>query len=358
MGGRAGFKGSDDLKIIKKAQKLGVKAQASSRAIQALKVLKPYRDVIELLTYSGEMGEAQARECGLQSRVISSKISRKTTATDTREAARKMLELGVDLLLFVGGDGTARDIYSEVKDRLTVLGIPAGVKIHSAVYASNPRRAGELVALFIKDQVKEIREVEVMDIDEDAFREERVKSKLYGYMKIPFKRKYVQLVKAGSLINEKMAQESIARDVIENLNEQYRYIIGPGTTTRSIMEELKLDYTLLGVDLVNKKNLSGKDLSEMEILEQIRGKKVRLIITPIGGQGYLFGRGNQQISPQVIKEVGRKNIIVVATEIKINSLKGSPLLVDTGDTEVNDLLCGFIRVITGYQKRIIYRVAF
>ena len=212
--------------------------------------------------------------------------------------------------------------------------------------------------IYLQDKVKSIREAEVMDIDEESFRRDVLTAKLYGYLRIPFEKRYTQKLKAGSTPNERYSQEAIAAEIIENMTDEFYYIIGPGTTTRAIMQKLGLNNSLLGIDLIYKKRLVGKDLSESELLEKIDGNKTKLIITPVGGQGYLFGRGNQQLSPEVIKYVGKDSIIIIATQQKINSLKGQPLLVDTGDKTTNQLLCDYFKVITGYQEIIVYEVRF
>ena len=358
LGGRVGLKGTDGPDILEKARELGGKPVSEKRTKEALQKLESLKDSVELITYPRQMGEKAALDGGFSPKIIGSLPDSQTTARDTQNAAKDMQELKVDLLLFAGGDGTARDIYNAVGESMVVLGIPAGVKIHSAVYACNPARAGELAALFLKDKAKTIQETEVMDIDEDDFRKGRLSAKLYGYLRIPYERRYVQRMKAGSSATEKYYQEAIASSIVDDMSDEYLYIIGPGTTTRVVMERLDLDSSLLGVDLVYKKRLEGKDLNESELLKKIKGQKAKLIITPIGGQGYLLGRGNQQISPEIIQQVGKENIIIIATKHKINSLQGRPLLVDTGDRAADELLEDYFKVITGYREVVVYKVTY
>jgi predicted polyphosphate/ATP-dependent NAD kinase len=358
MGGRVGLKGTDGLRILEKAWKLGAKPVAENRAAEALQKLRFIKDTIGLITYPNQMGEKVAVDSGFSPKVIGSISATQTTAKDTQNAAKDLRNSGVDLLLFTGGDGTARDIYNAVGESMAVLGIPAGVKNHSAVYACNPARAGELAALYLQGKAKNIIEAEVMDIDERDYRKGRLSAKLYGYLRIPFERRYVQKMKASSAATEKYYQEAIAFTIAQDMSDEDFYIIGPGTTTRAVMERLNLDSSLLGIDLVHRKRLVGKDLNESELLERIKGKKAKLIITPIGGQGYLLGRGNQQISPEVIRQVGKDNIIIIATKHKINSLLGRPLLVDTGDRATDELLDDYFRVITGYREVVVYKVTY
>jgi len=298
------------------------------------------KDKFELITCACKMGEEAACQAGFSPFVLDIGASPLTAALDTKRAAQKMKALKVDLLLFTGGDGTARDIYQAVGNSLVVLGIPAGVKIHSAVFAYNPQAAGELAAGYLQGMASETFEAEVMDIDEEMFRRQRLSARLYGYLKIPRCRSFLQRIKASSSASERYSQQAIAFAVSENLDDDFFYIIGPGTTTKAIMDKLNLDNSLLGIDLIFRK------------------KKVKLIITPIGGQGYLLGRGNQQLSPEVIKKVGRENIIIVATKNKINSLYGQPLLVDSGDEKTDRELSGYYEIITGYRESIIYKVSY
>lgn len=357
MGGRVGLKGTDGIETLKKAIKLGAKPWAEDRAREAIKQLTRLKEKIELITYPKQMGENVAVSCSFNPTVIGELSGEMTTAEDTKRAAREMLDLGVDLLLFAGGDGTARDIYDAIDLKMVVLGIPAGVKIYSAVFAVNPTRAGELAALYLEGRIKDVIEAEVLDIDEDKFREDQLSIKLYGYLKIPVERGYIPGGKSPTPVSEKYNQEEIAADIIDEMSDDYYYIIGPGTTTKTIMKMLNLEHSLLGVDIIYKRKLIGKDLNEKQILEIIKGKKAKIIVTPIGGQGYVFGRGNQQISPKVIREVGKDNIIIVATRRKLQTLRGRPLLVDTGDKELDKHLSGYYKVVTGYRERTIYKIS-
>lgn len=357
MGGRVGLKGSDGSEILKKAREMGAKPESPRRAVEALKVAARIKDQIEVITYPHEMGEDEAREAGFNPVVIGSIKSGDTSPEDTLRAARDMMEAGVDLLLFAGGDGTARNIYSAVGDSIPVLGIPAGVKIHSAVYAINPKSAGEVAALYLEGKVVNIREAEVMDIDEEAFRQGRVSAALYGFLRVPEEKRFVQNVKSGAR-SEKAEIEGIAADVETNMEPDVLYIIGPGTTTRSIMERLGLPNTLLGVDVVLNKQLVASDVSEQQLYELLQGKKARIVVTTIGGQGHVFGRGNQQLSPRIIRQVGKDNIIVISSKDKLVSIQPRPLLVDTGDPELDEQLSGYIRIVTGFQDTVMYKVGY
>jgi predicted polyphosphate/ATP-dependent NAD kinase len=374
IGGRVGLKGSDGQATVQKALELGAIPEAPVRARRALERLVPLLDAIEVYTWPGAMGEDEALEAGLRPRVLGSLAGRRTwaspggrpsgrflttTAADTEQAVRDLVAAGVDLLLFAGGDGTARDICSVIGDRLPVVGVPAGVKIHSAVYCASPAAAAAVVAAYFgaRSAAVRLREAEVMDIDEDAFREGRVSARLYGYMTVPYIRGLTQSAKAGGVAGEERALNDIATDVIGSLLPDVLYVLGPGTTTRTIAHRLGIEKTLLGVDAVLDGQLIGRDLRESGLLGLLaQHPSAQIVVTAIGGQGHILGRGNQQLSPEVIRRVGVANIVVVATQTKLLSLAGQPLLADTGDPALDAELRGYAKVITGIGERMMYPI--
>lgn len=358
MGGRVGLKGTDGEETLKKALSLGAKQEAPSKVRKALDYIRKNVPGIEILTYPGDMGQQECIDLDIVPTVIGDVDREITTYKDTEEAALKMVENEVDLLLFAGGDGTARNIYNSVGDKIPVIGIPAGVKIHSAVFATNPLNAGKVVSDFLGNKSIELRESEVMDIDEERFREGKVIAKLYGYMKVPYEKEYVQSLKAGGMYSDNICLEGIADYIIDNMEEDTIYLIGSGTTTRKILEQMNLPCTLLGVDIVKDKQLILNDANEEEILKTTKDKKFKIIVSLIGGQGYIFGRGNQQFSPRIIKAAGKENIIIISTPNKIIDLKGRPLLVDTGDEETDKMLKGYYKVIVGYDETYVYKCSY
>ncbi len=359
IGGRVGLKGSDGAEILRRARELGARPESPGRAVEGLRIVAGAGDGIEILTYPGEMGEEECREAGLDPTVIGSIESGETSAEDTERAAAEMVDAGVSLILFAGGDGTARNICDAIGERAPVLGIPAGVKIHSAAYAVTPRSAGEVAIRFLEGSLGNTRMAEVMDIDEEAFREGVVAAKLYGYLLVPEERRLLQNVKTGGIQWERQALRGIAEDVIVGMEaDDCYYAVGPGTTPRALMETLGLENTLLGVDLIRNRKLVANDVTESRLLEIVAESRARIVVTVIGGQGHVFGRGNQQLSPRVIRRVGRENIVIIATKEKLISLSDRPLLVDTGDEALNRELSGYMKVTTGYRDYVMCKVGY
>jgi len=361
LGGSVALKGSDD--VAQQALELGATAKAAIRTEQALSVIKQHCQEFEIITVSGAMGADLCQKMSLPYSVIPFGGSERlddnlltSSSDDTLSAAAAIKAAGVDCLVFAGGDGTARNIYSAVGDDFVVLGIPAGVKIHSGVYAITPTAAGEVLKLMLTNQLVSVMDRDVMDIDESLFRDGVVKAKRYGEMQVPAQLMYMQAVKMGGKESNELVLADIAADVIEQVEDSL-VIMGSGSTTEFIMQEIGLVNTLLGVDVIYDNELIANDVTEQQILGLLaQYDSVKLVVTLIGGQGHVFGRGNQQLSPAVIRAIGQQNIIIVATKTKLEALNNRPLLVDTGDQCLDKSLSGLVKVTTGFHDYVMVRM--
>jgi len=359
IGGSVALKGSDGEGIAEKALELGATAKANDRAKTALEILLPYKDKIEVFTANHLMGERCADSLGFSTNVVYTSNTNETSETDTIDCVKALKQQGIDLLLFAGGDGTARNICSIAGDNFPVLGIPAGCKIHSGVYAVTPKAAGRVVEMMVTHELVTLSEADVMDIDESLFREGVVKARRYGEMQIPLEHRYVQATKSGGKESDELVLHDIAEGIIEQMGDEL-FVIGSGSTTAFLMEEMSLEHTLLGVDLIRDQELLVKDVTEPELWEQIKSLDkgdVKLVITLIGGQGHIFGRGNQQLSPRIIRAIGKENVIIIATKSKLTALENRPLIADTGDSDLDKELTGHISITTGYKDQVLYPVA-
>lgn len=266
-----------------------------------------------------------------------------------------MLQAGVEAIVFAGGDGTARDMADAVGIGVPVIAIPSGVKIYSSVFAYSPKAAAGLLDAFVAGTGAS--EEEVLDIDEDAFRDGRVDSRHYGFLLIPEAPQLVQAGKQSSGMSGSTAEakHEIAEAVVEDFESGTLYLLGSGTTVRSIADELGVEKTLLGVDGVIDGKLVGLDLNEKAILELLdQHENAVIVITPLGGNGFIFGRGNKQFTPAVLRRVGLDNIIVVGNRDKL--LKLPNLHVDSGDPALDEEMAGYIDVIVGRGYRKTMRV--
>ena len=352
MGGAVGLKGTDNNAYFE-ALKMGAKPETPKRAIEFLLQIKN-KNKIKFFVAPDIMGANVIKNTDFFYEVIG-EIGEITTAEDTKRIAKAMLSERVELLVFCGGDGTAKDIFTAVELKIPVVAIPSGVKMFSSVFALNPRAAAMMVDSFL-DGTDTI-EKEVLDIDEDSYRRGILKSTLYGYLKVPRVETLIQAGKQGSKMDrtEEENKREIARHIIENMEEDILYLLGPGTTVKAISDELDVDKALLGVDAIYNKTLVEKDINENRILEFLDNyNKAIIIVSPIGGQGFIFGRGNKQFTPEVLKRNGKKNIIIISTEEKMNEL--SCLRVDTGDRAVDNMLKGFGTVIIGYKEELIIEI--
>ena len=350
LGGSVGLKGTDG-ELYKLALEMGAKSSIASIVKQFLDNIENKKE-IKFLTAPAQMGEDYLHKIGIEYEVIG-EIGAETDANDTKRIANSLLERNVSCLVFFGGDGTARDIFDAIRSDLPVIGVPSGVKMFSAVFAINPRAAARILDSLFMDNI-DYEEREILDIDEKSYRNGILESQLYGFLKVP---KYMNLIQASkdssrmSRSNEVIKKE-IALRIIEDMKGNVVYFLGPGTTVKAICDELNLPKTLLGVDAVYQNQIIGQDLNELGILGLIQEyDQFCIIVSPIGKQGFIFGRGNKQFTPIILKEVGINNIIVIATRDKLKEL--TSLKVDTGEKELDESFERFFRVIIGYKEELI-----
>ncbi|GAB5449725.1 MAG: ATP-NAD kinase family protein [Halioglobus sp.] len=360
LGGKLARKGSDGEALRELVASLPEEEtrRAAERVARALGSLQAVANCLQFFTWGGTMGADLLQSLHFSAKVLGEPKSGLSTSQDTRAAASSLRDAGVDLLLFAGGDGTARDVLDAVGEQLPVLGIPAGVKMHSGVFALSPEAAGELLLQLVNGGLVGLQRAEVRDIDEAAFRENVVRSRFYGELLVPAENRYLQHTKTGGREDASLVAADIAAWFSETLQPGRTYLLGPGSTTASVAAELGLQKTLLGVDVLRDGSLIARDVDEQQLLALLadRTDSAEIIVTAIGGQGHVFGRGNQQLSPDVIRAVGVDNIRIVAARSKIAALEGRPLLVDTNDAELDRALQGLHPVITGYDDHILYRV--
>ncbi|MEU4698521.1 ATP-NAD kinase family protein [Nonomuraea dietziae] len=382
LGGAAGLKGSDGEQVQREALARGATPRAGERAARAVRALLARRPGTRVVTVPGSMGEHSARDAGAPCVLVRPSPSSSadpgsagaTTARDTRQAVVALAD--VDLLLFAGGDGTARDVLDAVRElgdqAPPVLGIPAGVKVYSGCFAVSPAAAGFLAAGYASG----LRhgpgtagagtvEAEVVDLDEERYRQGLVSPRLYGSLRVPAARAALSGRKSGSSGVVPASVEGIAREVVARMRPGVRYVLGPGATTQAVGRELGLTTTLLGVDVVEADDggvLVAGDVSEAELFALVTGREAVVVLSVIGGQGFVLGRGNQQVSPRVIDAVigcgdatGRR-LLVLATPQKLAALRGRPLLADSGDEDLDRKLSGHVQVITGYRESTIYQI--
>jgi predicted polyphosphate/ATP-dependent NAD kinase len=364
MGGRVGLKGTDG--VTDAALKLGARPTAHLRASAALchlrRLLKATESGLEFrwITCSGAMGAEPLTAAEFADFDVVYHVPAQTTERDTKEAAKKFSELGVDLILFCGGDGTARDLCSVIGDGIPILGIPAGVKMHSGVFGITPHRTAEIVVEFLERKLTLAR-VDVVDLDEDRYRKGEWVVRLYYSACTPLEPTRTQAAKMmvadGS---DAGAKNEIARQLLEEMTAEpdTLFLLGPGSTTLSVGKLLGIDKTLLGIDAVVGDKIVAKDVNERAISELFgRYQHRKLVVSPIGAQGFVLGRGNLQLSADVVRSVGIANIVVIATPAKIAC---TPLLrFDTGDAELDAELTrsGYVPVVIGYRLRRLVKAA-
>lgn len=358
MGGRVALKGTDGPEALRLARSRGATPTSPERARRALARLAQEAPRLDVVAAPGGMGEDLARACGLPVRTTGPQREGDTGPEDTRAAAATMRAGAVDLLLFAGGDGTARDILDAVGADVPVVGVPTGVKMHSGVFASTPAAAGAAAAAYLRaPDPAALRDAEVADVDEDAVRHDRIASRLYGAMRVP-RQPGLMVSRKAAPDRSDAALEALAAEIARTLPDDRVTLIGPGTTTAAVLRHLGIEGTLLGVDAVRGDRLVGRDLDERALLALLDGAgDAALLVGVVGGQGALFGRGNQQLSPAVLRRIGRDRIQILAGADKLMRLDPPRLRVDTGDEALDAELSGYVRVRSAPGRTTVMKVS-
>jgi predicted polyphosphate/ATP-dependent NAD kinase len=361
MGGKVGLKGTD--RVSDKAKRLGAKPVAPDKALETLEeFISSYSqsDEIEWFTCSDVMGYDELIDAGAKKiTVVYNYNKNKTNSDDTKEACKKLLEKNIELILFCGGDGTARDIYSIIGDKIPMLGIPSGVKMHSAVFGVNTSASAKMLHEFVNKHLT-IGDAEIMDLDEELYRKGEWNIKLFGIAKGIVEPTYVQV---GKSVFESVTDDAVKDELAEHIEDELKenpgflYLFGPGGTIDYISKNLGLENTLLGIDAYYNGKIIESDLNEKKILKLLdKYPKAKVILSPIGAQGFILGRGNLQLSPQVIRRIGIDNILVISTPSK---LAATPVIrIDTGDKNLDKMFFEkeFIMVIISYRLSRVIRI--
>ena len=364
MGGRVGLKGTDA--VAEEAMHRGAKPAANARALEMLREFKrlidgvPNPPAVEWLTASGVMGHDALRTVGFAMIETVHSASINPSALDTKAVVERFLASGIDLIVFCGGDGTARDICSVTGETTPILGIPAGVKMYSGVFGITPMRTAGILMRYLTKEIG-LAQAEIVDLDEDKYRRDEWAIRLYMSAQTPHEPTYVQSAKALIAgVDDDAIKDDIAAQLREDIEASpgVLYLLGPGSTVQVVGRALHFDKTLLGIDAIADGKVVGKDLAERQTLDLLdRYPGCKLVLSPIGAQGFLLGRGNQPLSPAVVRRVGIGNIVVVSTPAK---LARTPLLrFDTGDAALDTVLISpkFLSVIVGYHRNRMVKVA-
>ena len=357
MGGRVGLKGTDH--VAEEARAAGAEPVAPGRmahflgAFLKMQRKEPGLDV-HWLTCAGPMGRDELDAAGVDPADLElvHTPGASTSAEDTKAAAAACVEAKAELLLFCGGDGTARDVAESVRGTIPILGIPSGVKMHSGVFAVDPRAAAEALAAFLRGELR-VGDAEILDLDEEAYRMGEWRVRLYASARTLVE---PNLVQADKMMFAEMSEEDVRLELAEHFRDLFQeephtlFLLGPGSTLESIAKRLKLEKTLLGIDAVVGGKTVATDLDEKDILALLdHHAKAKLVVSPIGAQGFVLGRGNLQVSPEVVRRIGTRNLLVVATPAK---LAATPILrVDTGDDRLDEEFRRkeYLFVLIGYR---------
>jgi predicted polyphosphate/ATP-dependent NAD kinase len=355
LGGEVALKGSDGTEIQRLALERGATSRVDERIRAALAPLRGRLGEFEFYAWGGAMGADALRTCGIEPHVVGVPAN-PSSSTDTRTAAREFANLRIDLLLFAGGDGTARDLASVLPLGVPVIGIPSGVKMHSGVFAITPPDVGRILLRLQSGGLVASDVAEVNDVDEAALREGRVATRYYGELSVPRLGGYLQHVKEGGREVEALVLDEIAESIAERIADTHDTVaLGPGSTVAAVKRRLGIDPTLLGFDIWRDRRTLAAD-ADAATLRALTDRNAKWVLSFTRGQGFLIGRGNQQLTADLLKGIARRNLWIVASRTKLASLDGRALRVDSGDADVDRSLYGLIEIVSGYDDALWYRV--
>jgi len=356
-GGPAGLRGTDAPEQLAAARELGIESRALVRTRQALQALLPMARFLRISTGPGDLGQTALADNFPDAQLCSGPEAAAQTAAATRHCVKQMLGRGIELLLFAGGDGTARDILAVARERLPVIGIPCGATMQSGVFAATPAAAGMLALAFLRGECRALRDQDVLGRGGLAPGATRIEPIAYGRLRVPYDRDLVPGPKLSAPADAAQLEQVVAA-ALALMDSDTCILFGPGSTKLAVLARIGLAGTLVGVDVILRGKLIAADVNEPQLARLLQHHdKARIIITPVGGQGFLFGRGNQPLSARVIRAVGVENISVISTAAKLQALGGRPLRVDLDDA---DLLRRFplnVRVVTGSGESLLQPLA-
>ena len=358
LGGRLGLKGSDGQAEL--ARSMGAEDRSGPRMRAMLEHFSSIHragfEDISWVTSEGRMGTDWFPEAEIGSISIVHSSSGSTSAEDTQDAVNTLLESEIDLLVYAGGDGTTRDVVAALDSaespETPVIGVPTGVKMHSGCFAASPKAAAEALSSWLIGDLL-LASTEVLDLDEELYRQGKWVVRLYAEAMTPSSPRWMQGSKQRvEASGEEDTTEGLADHIREILVSEDRMLIwGSGGTLRRIAEMNGFEPTNLGIDATIGNEQVGTDLSESDLLELLSGHDgpTTLLLSPMGGQGFLIGRGNLQLSPEVLRLIGIENILGVVTPAKLLSVRR--LRIETGDPELDADFAAmrYMKVLQGYR---------
>ena len=365
LGGRLGLKGSDGQAEI--ARSRGAQDRSGPRMRIMLDHLtaisKESLDGIQWYLSEGRMGTDWIPPTISPFGIIHSSNS-STDANDTSQLVASLIDSDIDLLIYAGGDGTTRDVVAALsqygRPELPIIGVPTGVKMHSGCFASSPKAAAEVLSSWLEGDLL-LSSTEVLDLDEDLYREGKWVVRLYAEAITPASPRWMQ----GSKMRvEASGEEEVIQGLAEHVREtliddQMMIIWGSGGTLRTIGGILGFELNTLGIDITLGTNIVASDLNEKEILAALEEHQgdVILLLSPMGGQGFLIGRGNLQLSPDVLRMIGVDRVLGIVTPAKMLTLRS--LRVETGDPEMDERFSKkkYLKVLQGYRTTRVLRVS-